>query len=47
MAAMMHLWRDVLRYAERLSPQDWFLVLGTMIVVALFCLRGFGSRSQY
>ena len=38
---------EVIRYADRLSPQQWLLVLGVVIIIGLFCLRGFGSRSQY
>ncbi len=44
---MGHLWRDIVRYVERMGPQEWLLVLAAMIVVAFICMRGFGSRSQY
>jgi hypothetical protein len=44
---MHHLWREIMRYADRLRPQEWLLVLAAMIVVAFICMRGFGSRSQY
>jgi hypothetical protein len=45
---MIYNWiREVIRYADRLSPQQWLLVLGVVIIIGLFCLRGFGSRSQY
>jgi hypothetical protein len=37
----------VLNYAYKLSPQEWVLVLAIMIVLGIFCLRGFGSRSNY
>jgi drug/metabolite transporter (DMT)-like permease len=42
-----HLWNLILRFAERMGPQEWFWVLAAMILVAVVCMRGFGSRSQY
>ncbi|MGD0518475.1 MAG: hypothetical protein ABSA26_13140 [Thermoguttaceae bacterium] len=42
-----HWFREVVHYADQLSPQQWLLVLGVVIIIGLFCLRGFGSRSQY
>lgn len=44
---MSQLVREVMRYAERLGPQEWVLVFAAMILVGLFFLRGFGSRSRY
>jgi hypothetical protein len=44
---MGHLWREILRYADRIGPRGWFFVLAAMIVVAVLCMRGFGSRSRY
>jgi hypothetical protein len=44
---MYHIWREIVRYADRLGPHEWFLVLAAMIVVGLVCMRGFGSRSKY
>jgi hypothetical protein len=44
---MGHLWRELLRQADRLGPHEWFFVLAAMIVVAVFCMRGFGSRTRY
>ena len=44
---MGHLWRDIVRYVERMGPQEWLLVLAAMIVVAFICMCGFGFRSQY
>jgi len=45
---MIYNWiHDVIRYASRLDPQQWLLVLIGVIVVGFLCLRGFGSRSQY
>ena len=45
---MVYNWiHELFRYASRLDPQQWLLVLGGVIIVGLVCLRGFGSRSQY
>ena len=44
---MERYYNDVMRLADLLSPQQWMLVLGVVIVVGVFCLRGFGSRSNY
>ncbi len=44
---MQDLLREILRYADRLAPQHWLIVLAMMIVIGLLCLRGFGSRSKY
>ena len=44
---MGHLWRQLAHYVDRMGAQEWFLVLGAMILVAFICMRGFGSRSQY
>lgn len=44
---MEHLWRESMRVIDRMGTQEWTLILAGMIVVALVCLRGFGSRSQY
>jgi hypothetical protein len=38
---------EMMRFVDLLSPQNWMLVLGVVIVVGVFCLRGFGSRSKY
>ena len=44
---MSHLWRDAMRYIDRLDTQEWMFVLVGMIVLGLVCMRGFGSRSNY
>jgi hypothetical protein len=38
---------ELMQYVNRMGPQEWVLVLGAAIVVGAFCLRGFGSRSNY
>jgi hypothetical protein len=48
---MMHFlyefYNQMLRYGNRLSPQQWVMLLVVMFVLGIFCLRGFGSRSNY
>jgi hypothetical protein len=44
---MAHLWKEVVRYTAHFSAQEWLLLLLAVIVVGFFCLRGFGSRSNY
>lgn len=44
---MSRLWHEIIRYADRLGPQEWFLVMAGLIIVGLVCMRGFGSRSGY
>jgi len=39
--------RDVMRFIDRMDTQDWLLALLAVVVVGLFCMRGFGSRSNY
>jgi len=39
--------RGAMRYVEALDIQQWLLVLVAAVVVGFFCMRGFGSRSQY
>ncbi len=44
---MQQIIQSALRTIDRLGPTEWVLVLGGVIVVGLFCMRGFGSRSGY
>ncbi len=44
---LSHLYHQTERFLERLEPRHWVIILAGMIVVGLFCLRGFGSRSNY
>ncbi len=39
--------RDVVRFIEQMDTQDWLLALLAVVVVGLFCMRGYGSRSDY
>jgi len=36
-----------MRHVDRMDTQEWLLLLVGVIIVGVFCLRGFGSRSQY
>jgi uncharacterized protein involved in exopolysaccharide biosynthesis len=44
---MAELFRDLVRYVDRMRPEGWVLVLVAVIVVGALCLRGFGSRGNY
>ena len=44
---MGHIWRELLRYIDRMGTWEWSLALAAMIVVAVICMRGYGSRSRY
>jgi hypothetical protein len=46
-SAMSRYLSDLLRHLDRLSPQEWFVVLAIAVAIGALCLRGFGSRSQY
>jgi hypothetical protein len=41
------LYNQLMNYANRLSPQEWVIVLVITLVLGVLCLRGFGSRSNY
>lgn len=36
-----------LHYFDRLSHQQWMYLLIGIVLLGLFCMRGFGSRSTY
>lgn len=44
---MESLFRQILRVIDRLGPTEWVLVLGVVIVIGFFSMKGFGSRSDY
>jgi hypothetical protein len=48
---MGHYWHtfshNILRYIDHMGYWEWLWVLGAMVVVAMFSMRGFGSRSKY
>jgi hypothetical protein len=39
--------RHVMREMNQLDAREWLYVLVGVVFVGLFCLRGFGSRSDY
>jgi hypothetical protein len=43
----MHVFRDLMRFVDQMSMQEWLLVLAGVIVIGLVCMRGFGSRKDY
>jgi len=44
---MNGVWRKSMRIIENLDTQEWTLVLLGAIVIGIFCMRGFGSRTNY
>jgi hypothetical protein len=44
---MYQLCHNVMHFLENMNTQEWLLLLGGAILVGAFCLRGFGSRSNY
>ncbi len=38
---------ELVRYVERMDVQQWVFLLVVVVLLGAFCLRGFGSRSQY
>ncbi len=44
---MGHVWRQLMCYIDHMGSWEWSLALAAMIVVAVVCMRGYGSRSQY
>jgi O-antigen/teichoic acid export membrane protein len=45
--SMQSYFREILRFIDRMGPTEWVLVLGVVIVIGFFCMKGFGSRSNY
>jgi hypothetical protein len=44
---MGHLYRQIMQHFDQLDTQHWLYVLVGVVIVGFFCLRGFGSRSNY
>jgi hypothetical protein len=42
-----HLYNQTMQWASELSMRQWFFVLIGAVLIGLFCMRGFGSRSSY
>jgi hypothetical protein len=40
-------WNDALQWIDHLDRNAWLLVLCGVLAIGAFCLRGFGSRSNY
>lgn len=44
---MGYFMNEIMYYVNRSNAQHWLLVLIAVVVIGLFSMRGFGSRSQY
>ena len=40
-------WQHVVHTANSMGTHEWMLAMAAVIVLGLFCVRGFGSRSKY
>ncbi len=38
---------QLMRQLGRLEPEQWILLAVGVLVVGMFCMRGFGSRKDY
>lgn len=39
--------RDVVRFIEHMSMEEYVLLVVVGIIIGALCLRGFGSRTHY
>jgi hypothetical protein len=44
---MSQFYTEAMRFLGRMDAQDWLLALLAVVVIGVFCMRGFGSRSNY
>jgi hypothetical protein len=47
LVALMHYIHSLMRYFDRLNHHQWIWVLVGVVLLGLFCMRGFGSRKTY
>ena len=40
-------YRSAMQWVNTLDKQEWLLALCIVVVIGVFCLRGFGSRATY
>ena len=40
-------YRSSMRFVNTLDKQEWLLILCGVVVIGIFCMRGFGSRASY
>ena len=44
---MWSVYYSLMRVVAGLSPYDWLAVMIVVVLLGFFCMRGFGSRSDY
>lgn len=44
---MSRIYHSLMTTIDHLDIQDWLLVFVGVVIIGIFCLRGFGSRSSY
>lgn len=41
------IWGDIIQEADGLRTDQWYIVMGVVVVAGMLCMRGFGSRKDY
>jgi hypothetical protein len=44
---MWRIYNDLMRFMQRMTPEEFFVLAVVAVAIGLLCLRGFGSRSSY
>ena len=44
---MERYFREIVQYVERMGTQEYIIAVAIAIAIGVFCLKGFGSRSEY
>ena len=44
---MSYYFNMMLRYLDRFNEHQWIWLLFAIVLFGLYCMRGFGSRSNY
>ena len=44
---MSRLLDTYMRYIYQMGAWEWFTVLIAVLIMGMFCMRGFGSRTNY
>lgn len=44
---MYRIYHSLMVTVDHFDLQDWLLVFTVVVLIGVFCMRGFGSRSNY
>ena len=39
--------RQTMEFIVGMDRNEWFVAFGILVLIGFFCMRGFGSRTQY